>query len=921
MVSKRLVLLLGALCATLESGVARASVDFERDIRPIFKEHCWGCHGEKEQESGLRLDMRGSLLRGGDYGQPALVPGEPTRSYLLDVINHTDPDLKMPEGEPKLPGEKIVLITRWIEEGADWPGQMDQTADVTTEHWAFLPVRRPDIPSGYSRSNPIDAFVGARLTGAGLEPNRPADALSLIRRVSVVLTGLPPTPSRVRAFERAYANDANSAYAALVDELMASEHFGERWAQHWLDVIRWAETNGSESNLYRKNAWIYRDYVVRAFNEDKPYDRFVLEQLAGDSMNAGDATGFLVAGPHVPAATVGQEPAAIRQARADRMDEIVQTIGASMMGVTMGCARCHHHKFDPVTIQDYYAMTAAFQDVEFGGRFPELAPDHPRRVRGQEMWKQIARERQIVRKNGAWIEDWGGYRETHFAPVTTKKVRVQFMTPGIGLDELEIFGPEDNRRNFALASEGTAFFTPDTFVTNNNRFGVRYANDGEYGTMRWQAKAPAGSKEKPWVEITFTEPRTISKLRMSSNREYYFETDYLSQGGGMNFSSLRIDVQNGAGEWKTVAGTYAIDQVNKKNPERAAAIKRLNGVIARLAEEGPKHSFVARFTRPNKTHVLHRGSPENPREEVTPGGPKVFGGELGMTGQEPGKARRAAFAGWMVSDRNPLTARVMANRIWHHVFGAGIVTTTSDFGLAGAAPTHPDLLDWLAAEFAEPTAPGGEPWSMKSLIRLMVMSDTFRQSSAPTERGVAVDAGGTLLWRFPPRRMEAEVIRDAILQSSGKLDRTVGGRSYRIHNVKKTYAQWEVENNHGPDTWRRMLYQERMRRVDDRMFTAFDFPDCGQIRAKRPVSTTPLQALNLLNSEFVMSQSALIAERAERETEGQNLDASVRRCFQLTLNREPDAQELATSRRVAESGGLSLVCRSLLNSNEFAFLP
>jgi hypothetical protein len=589
-----------------------------------------------------------------------------------------------------------------------------------------------------------------------------------------------------------------------------------------------------------------------------------------------------------------------------------------MMGVTMGCARCHNHKFDPVSIQDYYAMAAAFADVEFGGRYPELAADHPRRVRGQELWKLINRERQTLRKGGAWQEDWGGYREMHFAPIKTQKVRVAFMTPGVGLDELEIFGPDDNRRNFALASEGTKAYTSEIFSTNAGRSGVEHVNDGEYGTMRWQAKAPAGSKEKPWVELTFTEPRTINKLRMSSNREYYFETDYLTIGNAFNLS-YKIEAQNAAGQWKTLAGTYAVDQSIKAKPELAAALKRLNGHIARLEEEGPKVSFVTRFIKPPTTRVMHRGSPENLREEVAPGGPKVFGGDLGMTGKEPGRARRAAFANWMVSDKNPLTGRVMANRIWHHVFGAGIVTTTSDFGQAGAAPTHPELLDWLAAEFAEPTATNTKPWSMKSLIRLLVMSDTFRQSSAPTERGVTVDATSALLWRFPPRRVEAEVIRDSILQSSGKLDTSIGGRSYRIHNVKKTYAQWEVENNHGPDTWRRMLYQERMRRVDDRMFTAFDFPDCGQIRAKRPVSTTPLQALNLLNSEFVMAQSALIAERAERETKNEN-DA-VRRCFELILNRAPDAQELADAKRVTQEADLSLVCRSLLNSNEFAFLP
>ena len=271
------------------------------------------------------------------------------------------------------------------------------------------------------------------------------------------------------------------------------------------------------------------------------------------------------------------------------------------------------------------------------------------------------------------------------------------------------------------------------------------------------------------------------------------------------------------------------------------------------------------------------------------------------------------FAEWLTKPEHPLTARVIVNRLWHHVFGAGIVPTSSDFGLAGALPTHPELLDWLASEFVEPEIRKGAAWSMKEMIRMLVMTDAFRRASHPSELALRADAGSALLWRYPPRRVEAEVIRDGILQASGKLNRRIGGASYRIHNVKKTYAQWEVVNNHGPETWRRMLYQERYRRVDDRMFTAFDFPDCGQVRAKRPVSTTPLQALNLMNSDFVIEQATFIAERARSEAG----ERQVSRAFELLLGRAPDANELAA----CADTELELVCRSLINSNEFAFLP
>ena len=325
---------------------------------------------------------------------------------------------------------------------------------------------------------------------------------------------------------------------------------------------------------------------------------------------------------------------------------------------------------------------------------------------------------------------------------------------------------------------------------------------------------------------------------------------------------------------------------------------------------------MGRFVDPVVTRVLHRGSPESPRDEVTPAGPLILDGDLGLTSRASGAKRRAEFAHWISGSQNPLTARVMVNRLWHHVFGQGIVATTSDFGTAGAAPSHPALLEWLAAEFVDPSRVGAKAWSMKSMIRLLVHSDAFRRSSRPQPEGMKGDAGSRLLWRYRPQRVSAEVLRDGILQASGKLRTSMGGRSYRIHNVKKTYAQWEVVNNHGAHTWRRMLYQERMRRVDDQIFTAFDFPDCGQVRARRPVSTTPLQALNLMNSPFVTEQSGFIAERASREA-GRNADMKVRRVFELLLARAPEEDELEACRGVS----LQLVCRSLINSNEFAFLP
>ncbi len=897
------------------------AVDYEQDIRPILEDNCYTCHGEKKQKGELRVDRRVDLLRGGESGITSLVPGNLVESYLVELLKDPDPEYRMPYEEDPLSSSQIALIEEWISGGAEWPGQMDEVVEEVekSDHWSFQPVERPGVPD-VGAAGPIDAFLLQKMEASGLSPNPAADMRSLIRRASIVLTGLPPVPERVSEFEKAFGKESDRAYAALVDELMDSPHFGERWAQHWLDVIRWAETNGSESNLYRKNAWVYRDYVTNAFNEDKPYDQFVREQIAGDSLNAGEATGFLVSGSHVPPQSVGREDTAIRQARADRMDEIMQTVGASMMGMTMGCARCHNHKFDPITITDYYSMTGVFQDIEFGGRRPELAEDHPKRRAASPHWQEIAKQRTFLKTTGSWEEDWGGYRELHFDSVKTRKVRISFLTPKIKLDELELFGNEERQKNLALAKNGTTIEGPEEMF-GDVRTQFEYANDGEYGAFGLDLKAAKDSEEKPWVVVAFESPQEINRLRLSSNREYYFEVDYQSVQFPMAFSGYRFEVEDEAGEWLEVASIPKINKANANQPARAAALSKIAASSEKLSVVGPQVSFVGRFVEPVVTRVLSRGSPESPRNEVPPAGPAVLGGELGLTSDAPGPERRARFADWVASPTNPLTARVMVNRIWHHVFGMGIVPTAGDFGAAGALPSHPELLDWLASEFVEPTVSGGEAWSIKSMIRLMVMSDAFRRSSAPAKEGLVADAGASMLWRFPPRRVEAEVIRDSVLLASGSLDKSIGGPSYRIHNVKKTYAQWEVVNNYGPETWRRMLYQERMRRVDDKMFTAFDFPDCGQVRAKRPVSTTPLQALNLMNSAFVREQADQLASRAQREAVDDKPESQIRRSFQLLLNREPDREELAACVEVAKEADLSLVCRSLINSNEFAFLP
>lgn len=530
-----------------------------------------------------------------------------------------------------------------------------------------------------------------------------------------------------------------------------------------------------------------------------------------------------------------------------------------------------------------------------------------------------ARRAQLRDRLGVWSEDWGGYSEFHFPARQTLALRVEFASNYVSVDELEVFGPGDQGRNLALAAAGTSLVGDQAMAQLRGE--IAKANDGKFGTEGWKARAEKGAKTRPWVEIRFPRPQEVDRFRLSSNREYYFETDYLAGEGGGQLPPFRLLSQRPDGTWQEIGDTAALGRKVKADPLLRQADEALQGLIADLNEEGPRHSFVGRFIQPVDTRVLLRGSPETPGDAVPPAGFAVLGGDLGLDSSAPESVRRLRFAAWLTRPEHPLTARVMVNRLWHHVFGAGLVVTAADFGKAGMTPSHPALLDFLASEFTAPSRPGAQPWGVKDLLRTLVLSDAFRQDSAPSAEGLRRDAGSALLWRFPPRRVEAEVIRDSVLLAAGKLDRSVGGRGFRIHDVKKTYAQWQVTDNHGPQTWRRMLYQERMRRVDDKIFTAFDFPDCGQVSAKRAISTTPLQALNLMNSDFIVEQARFVAEQAAKGAAPSDHAAQVRNGFRLLLGRDPAPAELAASVEVARESGLPVVCRALINSNEFGFLP
>jgi hypothetical protein len=862
------------------------ALDFTKDIKPIFDERCAKCHGEKKQKSDFRLDNRQSILAGGDLGEPGAHPGQPDKSTIIKLISldADHDDIMPPKGDP-LSKKQISLISQWIKEGAKMP----ETKNVKEETlWSYQAVTKPSVPNYTKSKNVLDAFLNKKLAEKGLAFSSAVEPITLLRRVQTVLTGILPSADEIRVFLAAWKIDSNKAYESKVDELLKSKHFGERWAQHWLDSIRWSETNGSESNEYRQYAWQYRDYVIGAFNTDKPYKEFIIDQLAGDMTGEPRATGFLVAGPHVPAATIGQEAEAVKQARYDRLDQIMQTLGASMMGTTLGCARCHSHKFDPIKINDYYSILANFQGVEFDIRKPELSEGSAEYSESKKLFEKVTSLR-MQQTEKIWLEKWNGHSEVHMPKTKMKGFRLTFNNNKVNIDEMELFDLNGvNILRGVIAKTGMT----------GEKTKVDRLTDGTWGWGGFR-----GVNGKPVITFNLDKVHTVSHFTISSDRLGPNITDYLKGWKGPVFNNnMKIEVLGENGKWQLLSNNSKKITLSKNHPLQASVDKFL--------AKGRKYEFIGKFIDPVKTNVLLRGSPSNLGVEVEPGALTAVISSLNMSSKTPDKERRMKFARWLASKENPLTARVMVNRLWHHTFGTGIVSTLSDFGNAGAKPSHPELLDFLAAEFVE------RSWSTKSIIKQLVMSEAFRQSSRPNAAALEIDANARLLWRFPPRRAEAEVIRDSILKLSASLDTDLGGIGYRIHNVKQKYALWQVTDNYSAKTWRRMIYQERMRGVDDRMFTAFDFPDCGQVLSKRPSSTTPLQALNLMNSEFINIQCDILAKKFYSS----NKKESVTQVFQTIYNRAPTPGELAVSLSVLETEGLKVLCRALLNSNEFVFI-
>jgi hypothetical protein len=768
-----------AICWLRGVAARAAAPDFVHDIRPLLEKHCYACHAGEEAKSGLRLDLKAAAFKGGDGWGAAIVAGQADESPLVQFARGDDPDLRMPPKESDvapLAAADVTRLVEWVNAGAVWPDGVDTATVVDkTDHWAFKPVERPAVPAVHDSAwprNDIDHFILARLEAEGLPPSPEANRRAWLRRATFDLTGLPPPPEDVDRFA---ADTSSGAHERVIERLLASPRYGERYAQHWLDVVRYADTHGYEVNTERPNAWPYRDYCIAAFNADLPYDRFIREQIAGGKPGKEASTGFLVTAAVLLPGQIGKDDVSMRAARQDALNDIIVNTSDAVLGLTVGCARCHDHKFDPITARDYYSLQAFFAGVEYGER-PLETPE------------AIALRKELVAARKRIVE----------------------------IDrELPLYQP--------LARAG---LSPE-------------------------------------------DRETVTALEK----------------------------------------------------ERAALQARAN-----ILERDSK-VFAGGFKKPHPVHLLSRGDAEQRKEELAPASIATFAGlvtPVSLAKDAPEQERRTALAAWLTDPAHPLPARVMVNRIWQWHFGVGLVDTPNDLGRNGSKPTHPELLDWLADEFVK------SGWSIKHMHRLIMGSATFRQASAANPAGLAKDADSRLLWRFPPRRLEAETIRDTMLAVSSRLNLTMGGRGFDLFKSRGGLSGFPPIESFDAAGWRRMIYAHKVRMERDDVFGAFDCPDAGQSMARRRQSTTPIQALNLFNSPFTVHESQALADRIEADiaqasaaatASGDPVRLQIDRAFQLAFMRSPDPTEASAAEAVVREHGLPTLCRVIFNSNEFLFVP
>ena len=842
--------------------------------------------------------------------------------------------------------------------------------EVTTDKragydwWSLQPigvVEPPEIPSAPVewRANPIDHFVLAKLRESELEPSGPASPRVLIRRATYDLIGLPPSPEVVAQFLTDCEQETGSAeqvgekaYAALIDRLLALPHYGEQWGRHWLDVVRFGESTGFEQNLLITDAWPFRDYIIRSLNDDKPFDQLAKEHLAGDRIDVENpdvvvGTTFLVCGP---CDEVGnQDPVKKRQIRANAVDEIIRATSETFLGLTVGCGRCHDHKFDPISQRDYYQLYATFDGVVHGSQCVTPKHEQDRYNSQKDALEKIVEDLTIKKKELtdavlARAEEKDAEYETSWTrePVsqqlteeTFKPVEVQYVrlmvehvdsnvhsSIAYRLDEFEVWSAADQPRNVALATAGGEASGSSRIAADfMGAYDANLTIDGDYNAW-WLPTSPS-------LTIKLARPELIDRVTFSSDRPNAVG----SQGRAGFPCEYRIEVSSDGENWQEVASSHDRQPANQAHREirlylaertvaESAMIATQDadiGDVNKRIAELPKLTMwrIGKFRQPeDKTYIFLGGDVQRPGEEVVPASPTMLASvrpyELPSDAAEGD--RRLALAEWLVASNNPLTPRVLANRIWHYHFGTGIVATPSDFGFMGDPPSHPRLLDWLSDKLQH------DGWRIKPLHRQIMLSQTYRQASGHRAEAARIDADSRLLWRFPPRRLTGEEIRDTMLAVAGRLDTRMGGQGYTLYRyLEDNVATYVPLDKHPPESYRRAVYHHRARATQIDLITDFDGPDCAFAAPRRSATISPLQVLTLLNHSFTLDMAGCLSERLEWDA-GEAPVAQVRRAFQLAFVREPATEEIVAAAALVESHGLRAFCRALLNSSELIYI-
>ncbi len=798
----------------------------EDEAAQVLKKNCLLCHGAAMQSSGLDLRTREAMLKGGERGS-ALKPGDAVNSRIYRFAAGLEQP-SMPPGK-KLADADLAVLKSWIESGAKFEAASVSKEDpkaalakledrpITEEErkfWSFQPVKRVEPPP--TAANPIDAFLAAAWQAKGLKPSPPANKRTLIRRAYLDVAGLPPTLEEVAAFE---ADNSPDAFNKVVEKLLASPHYGERWGRHWLDLVRYADSAGYEFDRDRNTVWRFRDWVVSAFNSDMPYNRFVQMQLAGDEIAPGSveakiASGYVYLGPE---ANMRNE-----QTRMDELDDILSTTGTTMLGMTVGCARCHNHKFDPIPQKDYYRMQAVF--------FPSAYKDLP--------------------------------------------------------------------------------IVPETALRRH-----------EAATKAWKARLEPLEKELKELQAPYRAKIRAEKIaRLPDFYQLALQTPAGKRTEGQRLNAAQVE--------KTLGVSRGEIESIMTPADEAKACKLIEKITLVEIEKPVVETAYATVepggAKPRESHFLHQGSLGNKGSVMKPGVLSV------ATDKEPdfptpdsnaqSSMRRKTFAEWVTSPKNPLTARVIVNRIWQHHFGEGIVRTPSNFGKTGERPSHPELLDWLASEFV------AKGWSMKTMHRLMLTSNAYQMASDDMPASKQIDPDNRQFWRQGRIRVEAEVLRDAVLATAGSLDLTIGGPGVFPYIDPALFASssrrtWPGKPEDDASTYRRSIYVFSKRTIPLPMFELFDKPDTNIACSRRNRSTIATQSLILMNSGFAMRQAQLFASRLEKEA-GADAKAQIELAYRIALSRKPSGKELDLALSFVSNNPTGLVdfCQTMFNLNEFAYI-